>query len=103
MPYRNNLLLNALQPVELKALSSGLVAAEMKQHDILHDVHELVTSVYFPFNAAVSLVIPLSGGEVVETAMVGRDGAVGVAAALDGRVAVNRAVVQLTGSGMKCT
>ena len=34
--------------------------------------------------------------------MVGRDGAVGIASALDGKVAMSRAVVQLGGNAMVC-
>ena len=40
------------------------------------DVHDAVSEIYFPTNAVVSLVVPLSTGEIVETAMVGRDGVI---------------------------
>ena len=42
-----------------------------------------VDAVYFPINAIISLVVGLSTGEMIEAAMVGRDGVVGAAAALD--------------------
>ncbi len=34
--------------------------------------------------------------------MVGKDGAVGIASALDGKVAMSRAIVQLGGDAMVC-
>jgi hypothetical protein len=40
--------------------------------------------VYFPYDAIVSLVVTLSTGEMIEAAMVGRDGVIGALAALDG-------------------
>jgi hypothetical protein len=42
-------------------------------------------------------VVELSGGDMVETAMVGRDGALNAAAALDGKVSLNKAFVQVPG------
>jgi CRP-like cAMP-binding protein len=39
---------------------------------------------------------------MTEAAMVGKDGAVGIASALDGKVAMSRAVVQLGGDAMVC-
>src|SRR6201999_2664419 len=55
-----------------------------------------------PTTAVVSLVVTLATGETTETAMVGRDGAVGIASALDGKVAMCRAIVQLGGDAMVC-
>jgi len=52
--------------------------------------------------AVVSLVVTLSTGETTEAAMVGRDGAIGIASALDGKIAMCRAVVQLGGDAMVC-
>ncbi|MGZ7073236.1 MAG: Crp/Fnr family transcriptional regulator [Candidatus Angelobacter sp.] len=44
----------------------------------------------------------LASGEMTESAMVGRDGAVGMASALDGKIAMCRAIVQLSGDAMVC-
>jgi hypothetical protein len=48
------------------------------------------------------LVVTLSTGEAIEAAMVGRDGVVGALAALDGRISISRAVVQISGHGAIC-
>jgi hypothetical protein len=57
---------------------------------------------YFPISAVVSLVVTLATGETTEAAMVGKDGGIGIASALDGKVAVSRAIVQLGGDAMVC-
>jgi hypothetical protein len=54
----------------------------------------------FPNDAVVSLVIPLATGEIVETAMTGRDGVIGAGASLNGSVSFNRAVVQIAGQSL---
>jgi CRP-like cAMP-binding protein len=73
-----------------------------KQGHILHEAGDLISGVYFPFDAIISLVVVLTNGESVEAAMVGRDGAVGLASALDGKVTLNRAIVQIGGNGVVC-
>jgi CRP-like cAMP-binding protein len=45
----------------------------------------------------VSIVVDLASGEMIETAMIGRDSLVGGSAAVDDDIALNRAVVQVAG------
>ena len=102
MPHTANLILDALPEDERRALEPHLSRNEVKQHDVLFDVQDEVTRVYFATDAVISLTGPLSTGEVIETAMVGRDGAIGTAAALNGRVSLNRAIVQIGGTCLAC-
>lgn len=102
MALKTNLLLEALPDAELDALKPHLSSADLAQHTILFDVNDMIDTVYFPIGAVVSLVIPLSTGEVVETAMVGRDGVIGASAALNGRQSLNRAIVQIGGHCLTC-
>ena len=51
--------------------------------------------VYFPYSGVVSLVFELAAGATIETAVVGRTGAVNAAAALDGKVSLNKADLEL--------
>lgn len=102
MSAKSNLLLQALPDPEREALASHLEQVELKQHNVLFDIRDAITDVYFAADAVVSLVIPLSTGEVVETAMVGRDGVIGAAAALNGRVSLNQAIVQISGQALRC-
>src|SRR5262245_290513 len=102
MPHKTNRLLDALPAVARQAVASRLTHTELKQEQIIFDVREVVTEVHFPIDTVISLVIPLATGEIVETAMTGRDGVVGAAAALNGRVSLNRAVVQISGQSLYC-
>ena len=102
MPQPKNLLLEGLPEVDRQALSPHLTAIELKQHDLLFDVHGLVDAVHFLTDGVVSLVLPLSTGEIVETAIVGRDDVVGGAAALNRRASLSRGIVQIGGGFLRC-
>jgi CRP-like cAMP-binding protein len=98
-----NLLLNLLAPSDLKILEPQLKPARFEQHDVLFEADERISHVYFPTGAVISLVITLSSGEVIEAAMVGMDGVVGAAAALDGKTSLSRGIVQLGGEIVVCS
>jgi len=71
----------------------------LKHGTVLFETHGVVNGVYFPHDGAViSLVVDLKDGNIIETAMVGNDGAVGAGAALDGHVSMNQALVQGAGT-----
>ncbi|MDB5583504.1 MAG: Cyclic nucleotide-binding protein [Bradyrhizobium sp.] len=97
-----NLLLGRISPADLKLLEPHLKPASFKQHTILFQAEEEIRHVYFPTGAVVSLVVSLATGEMVEAAMVGRDGVVGASAALDGRVSLSRGIIQLAGDAIVC-
>jgi CRP-like cAMP-binding protein len=97
-----NLLLASLSAADLKLLEPHLRLLDLQQQKILFEAGESVSTVYFPYDAVISLVVAVSTGETVEAAMVGRDGVVGAAAALDGNIAISRAIVQISGHGASC-
>jgi CRP-like cAMP-binding protein len=99
---KSNLLLDSLSPGDTAALHSHLKPVFLDQQKILFEAGEPIDAVYFPTGAIVSLVVGLSTGEMIEAAMVGRDGVVGAAAALDGKISLSRAVVQLGGDAFRC-
>ena len=74
----------------------------IQQHHVLFEADQRVRHVYFPTSGVVSLVITLSTGEMVEAAMVGKDGVVGASPALDGKIALSRGIVQLGGEIIVC-
>ncbi|MCR8526424.1 hypothetical protein WB334_25920, partial [Escherichia coli] len=84
-------------------LSPHLKSIHLESQKVLYEANNAVKYVYFPMGSIVSLVVNLSTGEVIEAAMVGKDGVVGASAALDGRVSLNRAVVQLAGPALMCS
>src|SRR6266568_4682821 len=97
-----NLLLKALSASDRRALEPHLRPVDLPQQKILFEAGDTVNVVYFPDDAVVSLVVLLSTGEMIEAAMVGRDGVVAASAALDGRVSLSRAIVQIGGKGTVC-
>ena len=46
----------------------------------------------------ISLVVNLASGETIETGMIGRDSLLGGSSALDGKVSLNKAIVQIAGA-----
>ena len=97
-----NLLLNHLSSQDRQLLEPHLKRNSYKQHHVLFQADDQIRQVYFPLSAVISLVVTLSTGEMIEGAMVGKDGAVGISAALDGKVSLSQAIVQLPGELLMC-
>src|SRR5262245_18583556 len=97
-----NLLLAALPSSLTHAFMPSLKREVLHQHQVLFDVRGPITRVYFPLNVVISLVIPLSNGQTVETAMVGRDGMIGGLAAFGAKHSTSRAVVKIAGECLSC-
>jgi len=95
-----NHFLASLSPDDSDVLRPHLRRDELAFGSVLHDAEQQIPSVYFPTAGIISLVVGLSDGQVVEAGMFGRNGVVGGGAALDGRVAINRAIVQAEGSSL---
>ena len=98
----SNKLLASLSRGDAAAIQPFLRHIDLEHKKVLFDTGDTVEHVYFPTGAVVSLVVGLSTGEMIEAAMVGRDGVVGAAAALDGRISLSRAIVQLPGPALVC-
>jgi CRP-like cAMP-binding protein len=98
----SNAILDSLSASDVAALRPHLKTTHLEQKAVLFDAGDTINTVYFPTSAVVSLVVTLATGEMTEAAMVGRDGAVGTASALDGKVALCRAIIQLSGDAMVC-
>jgi CRP-like cAMP-binding protein len=100
--FQSNAILASLSASDTAALRPHLKATHLQQKTGLYEVGDTIKTVYFPTTAVVSLVVSLASGEMTEAAMVGRDGAIGAASALDGKVAMSLAIVQLGGDAMVC-
>src|SRR5437764_811132 len=94
----SNAILAALTPGDLGALRPHLKSIFLESKTVLFNPGDVIDKVWFPEGAVVSLVVSLATGEMIEGAMVGKDGVVGVAAALDSKIALTQAVVQLPGA-----
>jgi hypothetical protein len=97
MPQSNNLLLNALPPDVFRAVAAHLRTVDLVFGATLAETGVEVTQVLFPHCGVISLVVEMAVGEMIETAMVGRDGVSNGTSALDGKVSLHKGIVQLAG------
>src|SRR4051812_29090423 len=97
MSQSPNRLLASLSQNIFAAMEPHLRLVKLAFGDVISDTDQPINHVYFPFSGVVSLVVDLSVGEMIETAMVGRDGVVNGTSALDGRTSLHRGIVQVAG------
>jgi hypothetical protein len=97
MSQSPNQLLASLPQNIFAAMEPHLARETLTFGDVIADVNEPVRKVYFPFSGVLSLVVPMSVGDMIETAMVGRDGVANGTSALDGKVALHKGLVQVAG------
>ncbi|MEN3376018.1 MAG: hypothetical protein V7604_1373 [Hyphomicrobiales bacterium] len=95
----SNFLLASLPASDIGALRPHLRTVELPQGMVLFEIGDPITQVYFPSSGVVSLVVPLESGEIIESAMIGRESLVGGSAGLSGQVSVCKAIVQIAGAG----
>jgi len=93
-----NRLLASLPAETFAAISPHLKIVELKFGDVVAEAGSPIRQVYFPYSGVISLVVELDVGTMIETAMVGRDGVLNAAPALDGKVSLNKGIVQVAGS-----
>jgi CRP-like cAMP-binding protein len=98
-----NLLLAALPPADLALLVPHLKPIALKQGAILQEQGERVERVYFPQSGLVSLLTVMQQGEAIETATIGREGAIGSFAGLGPRRSHTRTIVQVAGAAWHIT
>jgi len=94
---KSNRFLATLPHTDHALLAPHLHPVPLERGDLLHDAGDEIEHVYFPHDGMISLVAVMQDGATVETATVGRGGAVGATAGLGSRCAFGRAVVQLPG------
>ena len=93
-----NRLLASLPANAFSAISPHLKIVELKFGEVVAEAGSPIRQVYFPYSGVISLVVELDVGAMIETAMVGRDGVLNAASALDGKVSLNKGIVQSAGS-----
>src|SRR5262245_48471970 len=96
-----NRFLAALAPADFALLSPYLRNVSLERGAVLHEPGDEIEHVYFPHTGMVSLVVVMQNGASVETATMGREGAIGLTAGLGSRRAVGRAIVQLPGEASR--
>ena len=93
-----NKLLAMLPAAEFAQLEKHSSTVELRRGETLALPDQKIRRVYFPQSGIVSFVVELANGEAVQTGMIGRDGVVGAAQALDDKVSLNKIVVQAPGT-----
>jgi CRP-like cAMP-binding protein len=94
----DNQLLATLPASDLAGLSGHLRIVELRGGDTLARPGEEIRTIYFPHSGIVSFMVESKDGHVVQTSMVGRDGVIGAAQALDDKVSLNKIIVQMAGT-----
>jgi CRP-like cAMP-binding protein len=96
-----NLLLAALPPEDLGLMSPHLAQVELERGKLLYDPGDRVETIYFPHDGVLSLMTLMENGAAIESATIGREGALGLAAAASPRASLVRAIVQTPTRGVR--
>lgn len=100
---KQNHLLDALPPAERARIFPHLSLEMLPLGTVLYESGDTQRYVYFPIDAIVSLLYVLKDGASAEIAVVGNDGAIGIALFMGGASTTNRAIVQSAGSAYRLT
>jgi CRP-like cAMP-binding protein len=95
--HKANRLLAALPAQAFSSLEGDLKRTSFALGIVLQEPGAQVERIYFPLSGMLSLLVVTEDGSAIETATVGREGAVGIQRALTRRNAFTRAVVQVPG------
>jgi CRP-like cAMP-binding protein len=99
-PLKNRLLA-ALPPEDFALLAAHLSLHELERGRHLYDPGDPLDLVYFPHDGVISLMTLMENGAAIESAPVGREGALGLMAAVAPRQSLVRAIVQAPGTASR--
>jgi CRP-like cAMP-binding protein len=100
---QENHILYALPAPERKRLFPHLRLVPMPLGTVLYESGAILRHIYFPTNCIVSLLYVMEDGASAEIAVIGNEGAVGVALLMGGETTTSRAVVQSAGFAYRLT
>ena len=98
---RTNRLLAALPADVYERLRAAMTPVDLRHAQVLYEMGEPITQIYFPLTALVSLMIVLEDGKQVEMAAVGREGVAGLPVALGSETDGHVAMAQIPGSALR--
>ncbi|NQE60430.1 Crp/Fnr family transcriptional regulator [Caulobacter sp. RHG1] len=96
-----NRLLSALPTEDRGLLAPHLTPVDLEKGRLLYDPGDLVDQVYFPDNCVISMMTLMENGAAIESAIIGREGALGLMAAVAPRQSLCRAIVQAPGPALR--
>ncbi|MGH1558193.1 hypothetical protein ACRAWD_11115 [Caulobacter segnis] len=77
-----NRLLSALSPEDRALLAPHLSTVDLEKSRLLYDPGDVIDQVYFPNDCLISLLTLMENGAAIESATIGREGALGLMAAV---------------------
>ncbi|MDB5461264.1 MAG: transcriptional regulator, Crp/Fnr family [Caulobacteraceae bacterium] len=92
-----NRLLTVLGAEDQQLLLGRLSPITLEKGALLYEPGDLVDSVYFPDDCVISLMTLMESGAAIESATIGREGALGLMSAVSPRQSLSRAIVQVAG------
>jgi CRP-like cAMP-binding protein len=98
---RENQLLGALPPAVFKRWRNALEDVDLTLGEVLYEPGTVLSHVYFPTTAIVSLLYVMEDGASAEIAVVGNEGLLGISLIMGGESTPSRAVVQSGGAGLR--
>jgi hypothetical protein len=99
MTQHPNRILDSLPQNIFAAVQRHLKPVDLVFGEIVAETGQQIERVHFPHSGVISLVVEMEVGDMIETAMVGRDGAANATSALDGQIALHRGIIQVAGLG----
>src|SRR5258705_10595805 len=97
LPALQNHLLEALPVEDYGLIAPYLAPVDIERGRLLYDPGDRIDTVFFPIDGVISLMTLMENGAAIESATIGREGALGLMAAVAPRQAVSRAIVQVAG------
>jgi CRP-like cAMP-binding protein len=90
----HNKLLAALSAEDQALIAPHLAQVDLERGRLLYDPGDRIDVVYFPHDGVISLMTLMENGAAIESATIGREGALGLMAAVAPRQSLSRAIVQ---------
>jgi CRP-like cAMP-binding protein len=89
-----NRLLESLPAEDYGLVAPHLGPMDLERGRLLYDPGDRIDVVYFPLDGVISLMTLMENGAAIESATIGREGALGLMAAVSPRQSLSRAIVQ---------
>ena len=100
MPLANNAILLSLPAKDLAAITERLKPMPLDMGQMFGEPGAPIEQVVFPTAGLISVVTELSGGERIETALIGRSGVLGASVAFGAKSHISTSFVQMAGSAL---
>ena len=82
-PHSTNHVLASLSSSDADALRPHMQSIDLPQGKIVGEAGKKIDRVIFPNSGIISVVVPLTSGEIIEIGMIGRDSVLGASVAIE--------------------